>query len=71
MFLCFSLPFSSLPIPASHPPPQLSQLAEKAKVSMMPTFAVYMGEEQMEKTAGANEGKLKDMVEKHLSKVVE
>jgi hypothetical protein len=31
----------------------------------MPTFAVYKGEEQVEKLAGANENKLSELVARH------
>ncbi|GMI32311.1 hypothetical protein TeGR_g1561 [Tetraparma gracilis] len=44
---------------------ELDELAERAKVSMMPTFAVYKGEEQVEKLAGANENKLSELVARH------
>ncbi|GMH90185.1 hypothetical protein TrST_g12935 [Triparma strigata] len=47
---------------------ELDELAEQAKVSMMPTFAVYQGKNQLEKMSGANEGKLEAMVSTHVAK---
>ncbi|GMI00644.1 hypothetical protein TrLO_g8487 [Triparma laevis f. longispina] len=47
---------------------ELDELAEYAKVSMMPTFAIYQGSNQLEKMSGANESKLEAMVANHAAK---
>ena len=47
---------------------ELDEVAQTAKVSMMPTFAVYEGGKQVEKMAGADEVKLEAMVGRYCGK---
>jgi thiol-disulfide isomerase/thioredoxin len=46
---------------------ELDEIAQRAKVSMMPTFVVYQGERELEQLQGANETKLAEMVGRHCS----
>ena len=50
---------------------ELDELAVRANVTVMPTFAVYFGVTQVDKSSGADEGKLDKMVGKFASKFCE
>lgn len=49
---------------------EMDELAERATLYMMPTFAVYEGEEVKEKFGGANEVKFMDLIDRHVRKII-